>query len=306
MITIQNGVYPTMLTPFKENGTIDYEGVERLITFYDKSGTEGIFAVCQSSEMFFLTIEERMALSRFIVDKAPGRMTVIASGHTADSISLQIEDAKKIAAQGIFSYVFISNRLDPHNEGDDVFKRNAEQLLNSMPEMTFGIYECPYPTKRLLSPALLKWCAQTGKFLFLKDTSCDTGIIAEKLKAVEGTGLKIFNANSSTLLETLRLGASGFSGVMGNFHPDLYVWLCRNYRKEPEKAQLLSDFLGTVSAIEARMYPTCGKYHLKEKGIFENFSSRVQEGQELPYSFRKEVEELERLVQYMKKNVFHN
>ncbi len=30
---------------------------------------------------------------------------------------------------------------------------------------------------------------------------------------------------------------AGYSGVMANFHPDLYVWLCKNYKKQPEKAQ---------------------------------------------------------------------
>ncbi|HAN44127.1 MAG TPA: dihydrodipicolinate synthase family protein [Ruminococcaceae bacterium] len=299
MNILPNGVYPTMLTPFDENGKIDYEDVERLIEFYHKNNTEGIFAVCQSSEMFYLTIDERVELAKFIVDHAPKNMTIIASGHIADTIEQQIEDAKKIAAQGVHSYVFISNKLDPNNDGDDVFKKNAETILNAIPDYTFGIYECPYPYKRIVSPELLKWCAQTGRFSFLKDTCCDSRMIKQKLDAVKGSQLKIYNANSATLLETLKMGASGFSGVMGNFHPDLYVWLCKNYESQPEKAQLVSNFISIFSAIECRMYPKCGKYSLKNKGIFKTDVSRVIKETELPFSFMKEVESLDRCAEYV-------
>jgi 4-hydroxy-tetrahydrodipicolinate synthase len=297
MNLLPNGVYPTMLTPFNDCNQVDYEDVERLIEFYHANHTEGIFAVCQSSEMFFLSIDERTALAKFIVEHAPKDMTVIASGHIADTIEEQIEDAKKIAAQGVHSYVFISNKLDPGNDGDEVFKANAERILNAIPDLTFGIYECPYPYKRIVSPELLKWCAQTNRFSFLKDTCCDSRMIEQKLEAVKGSGLKVFNANSSTLLDTLRMGAGGFSGVMGNFHPDLYVWLCRNFESEPEKAQAVSDFIAVFSVIEARLYPTCGKYHLVQNGIFKTDRSRVQAQSELPFSFKCEVEALDRCAE---------
>ena len=301
MKVLPNGVYPTMLTPFNKNNEIDYQDVEKLISFYSEAGTEGIFAVCQSSEMFYLTIEERVKLTRFIVDNAPKSMTIIASGHIADTIELQIEEAKKIAAQGIHSYVFISNKLDPYNMGDDIFKKNAQKLLEAIPDMTFGIYECPYPYKRIISPELLKWCADTGRFSFLKDTCCDSRMIEKKIKAVEGSSLKIFNANSSTLLETMKMGVSGFSGVMGNFHPDLYKWLCDNYTKEPKKAELVSDFLGIASVIETRNYPTCGKYYLTLKKIFASTHSRVQKDLELPFSFKAEVEQLDRFTDVIRR-----
>ena len=39
---------------------------------------------------------------------------------------------------------------------------------------------------------------------------------------------------------------------MANFHPDLYVWLCKNYKEQPEKAQELMNFLGAASMVECR------------------------------------------------------
>ncbi len=50
--TIPNGVYPTMITPFKDDKTVDYNAVLKLIEWYTGK-VNGIFSVCQSSEMFF-------------------------------------------------------------------------------------------------------------------------------------------------------------------------------------------------------------------------------------------------------------
>ena len=91
-----NGVYPTMITPFTDDNKIDYNAVEQLIQWYADRGVAGIFAICQSSEIFFLSFEEKLELLKFIVDKAPKGVSIIASGHTADDIETQIEEAKAI------------------------------------------------------------------------------------------------------------------------------------------------------------------------------------------------------------------
>ena len=54
-----NGVWPVMLTPFTEEGRIDHPALKRLVDFYIENGVAGLFAVCQRSELFFLSIEER-------------------------------------------------------------------------------------------------------------------------------------------------------------------------------------------------------------------------------------------------------
>ena len=109
-------------------------------------------------------------------------------------------------------------------------------------DVPLGFYECPYPYKRIISPELLKWCADTGRFYFIKDTSCDIENMKAKLEVIKGTNLKLFNANTSTLLETLELGASGYSGVMANFHPELYVKLCNIYKETLQKQERSQTF----------------------------------------------------------------
>ena len=52
---------PVMLTPYKQNGKIDFEGLSRLMDFYLAAGVKGFFANCQSSEMYYLNEDERLS-----------------------------------------------------------------------------------------------------------------------------------------------------------------------------------------------------------------------------------------------------
>ena len=63
-------ILTTMITPYKKDGSIDYETAEKYVDFYFDSGIDGIFAVCQSSEIFFLTLEERVELNRRVYARA--------------------------------------------------------------------------------------------------------------------------------------------------------------------------------------------------------------------------------------------
>ncbi len=298
---IPNGVYPTMITPYTADNKIDYNAVEKLINWYDEKGVAGIFAICQSSEIFYLSFEERLELLKFIVKNAPKDMTIVASGHTADDLETQIAEANKFIDVGIDGYVFISNRLANADEDDSVFLKNIEHIVNNIPEIGLGIYECPYPYKRLMSPEVLKVLSQTGKFRFLKDTSCNLDEIQAKLDAVKGTDFKIYNANSATLLESLKIGCAGFSGVMANFHPEFYVWLCENFDKDPELAEKIQDIVGFFSVAECQMYPVNAKYYQSLEGNKMEYLSRARDAGEFKRNRQLEIEQMYNLTQHFKK-----
>lgn len=287
-----NGVWPVMLTPFTEDKKVDELALKQLVDWYIEKKVDGLFAVCQSSEMFFLTNEEMVQITKKVVEYSAGRVPVIASGHTADSLQEQAEQIKNIHAAGAEAVVLITNRLAKEEESDAVWKENLVTLMDMIPsDIPLAFYECPYPYKRLVSPENLRWAAETGRFYFLKDTCCDIEQIKEKLLAIKDTKLKLFNANTTTLLESLRAGAAGYSGVMANFHPDLYVWLMENF--ETEQAKDLNAFLTVSSLIERQVYPVNAKHNLQ---TFENISikttCRTRDENELNETAQQEVQDL--------------
>ena len=299
-----NGVYPVMLTPFTENNEVDYDALGKLIDWYIEKGVNGLFADCQSSEMFFLSLEERVKIGEFVKKHADGRVPVVTSGHISDSLEDQAKELTAIAGTGADAVILLTNRLAKENESDEVWLENLKKLLEMIPkDVPLGFYECPYPYKRISSPDLLEWCGDTGSFDFIYDTSCDIENMKAKLEVIKGTNLKLFNANTSTLLETLELGASGYSGVMANFHPELYVKLCNIYKEDPSKARKIADFLTVASLIERQVYPVNAKFYQKSIGNFNSIMTRTRDIKELNATGILEIQQFVRFNEEFEKTL---
>lgn len=287
-------IFTTMITPYRADGAVDYETACRYVDWYFENGLTGIFAVCQSSEIFYLSLEERVKLNRCVYTRAKeleqrsGRkFTVVSSGHVSDSPDAQAEELNAIWESGTDALILITNRLDPNNEGDEVFIRNAEALIKRLPEnVKLGLYECPHPYKRLVTPKILDWCLSTGKFYYMKDTCCDAAEIARRVRQLKGSGFRLLNANCQTLLETMRSGADGYCGIMCNFHPRFYAWLGENFAAEPEKAELVQSVIGTFGFTEVGLpYPLTAKYHMNLCGIpTENLARNRKSGELTDYA----------------------
>ena len=283
-------MFTTMITPYDRNGRVDYETAEKYVDWYFENQLSGIFAVCQSSEIFYLSLEERVELNRRVyarakaLEKASGRsFTVVSSGHVGDTLEEQIRELNAIWESGTDALILITNRLDPNNEGDDVFLANAEKLLAALPaDVRFGFYECPYPYTRLVTPKILDWCIKTKKFYYMKDTCCNAQTIAQRCQQLKGSGFKLLNANAQTLLDSMKNGGDGYCGIMCNYHPALYAWLGENFEKKPETAELVQAFLSMTAFTEVGLpYPLTAKYHMNLCGIpTENFA-RNRKSEEL-------------------------
>lgn len=287
-----SGFWPVMITPFTAEGGIDYASLERLIAWYEAKGARGLFAACQSSEVFYLSLAEREALVSFVKEHA--HVPVIASGHISDSLTDQIHELTQMQKAGAEALILITNRLAPQGAAPEHFRHSLESILDALdPEIPLGFYECPYPYKRLLTLDELKFCADSGRFAFMKDTCCDIALIRKRLGVLRGSALHLFNANTSTLLPSLREGAAGFSGVMTNFHPELYQWMLQNWQIQPEKAELLQAFLTCFSFIERQAYPVNAKYHLQTiEHVIDDIHTRTLKESVLTETYRDEVRQM--------------
>ena len=270
------GIVPVMITPFTEGGDIDYAGLERLIEWYIAKGSDALFAVCQSSEMAFLSLAEREALAKFVVRQAAGRVPVVVSGHVSDDPHGQLEELLVAANSGADGVVLVTNHLDPKNRGSATLLGNLQWLLDHLPkDMPLGLYECPAPYRRLLSDDELRFCIDSGRFVMLKDVSCDLTTVKRRVAMAAGTPLAILNANAAIAYDAMKAGARGFNGVNTNFHPDLYQWLYTSGNKHPELADEISTFLVLSALSEAFGYPVLAKIYHQRIGTFTSIKSRA-------------------------------
>ncbi len=191
------GIIPVMITPFR-GGKIDFEGVANLVEWYVANGSDALFAVCQSSEMMFLTLEERVELAAFVKKAAAGRIPVIASGHISEALEDQQKELTAIAQTGVDGMVLVTNRLDARQEGGSKFLDDLGWLLERLPsDLPLGLYECPAPYRRLMTDAEISFCANSGRFVILKDVSCDLETVKRRVALTANTPLAIVNANAA-------------------------------------------------------------------------------------------------------------
>ena len=269
------GIIPVMITPFR-GGKIDFEGVANLVEWYIANGSDALFAVCQSSEMMFLTLKERVELAAFVKKAAAGRIPVIASGHISETLEDQQKELNAIAQTGVDGMVLVTNRLDARQEGGSKFLDDLGWLLERLPsDLPLGLYECPAPYRRLMTDAEISFCANSGRFVILKDVSCDLETVKRRVALTANTPLAIVNASAAIAFDAMKAGSRGFTGVFTNFHPDLYKWLLTEAGRQPELADELSVYLALAAMAEPMGYPKLAKLYHQRLGTISDIESRA-------------------------------
>ena len=108
---VQRGFIPVMLTPFKENGEIDLDGLTQITQLYLQAGAKGLFANCQSSEMFQLSDEERLLIVKHTLKIADGKVPVVAVGNFGKTIADQADFIRKIYDNGVKAVIIVTGLI---------------------------------------------------------------------------------------------------------------------------------------------------------------------------------------------------
>ena len=259
-----------MLTPFTDAGAVDYDGLTRLTELYLEAGAAGLFANCLSSEMFELSDEERLAVTRHVVKVAGGTAPVVATATFGGPIRQQADFVKRMYDTGIDAGIVITNMLADEDAPEAVFNQQVYQLLDETDGIPLGFYECPDPFKRVLTAEQLGDFVSTGRVIYHKDTCLDLALIKAKLAVTAAyADFGLYDAYMVHAVESLRAGSAGLSCIQGNYFPELVVWLCDHY-DDPEKQEevaLVQQFFIDHMDVMHEVYPIVAKYFLQKRGV---------------------------------------
>lgn len=267
---VQGEFIPVMLTPFKENGEIDLNGLTQLIQLYLQAGAKGLFANCQSSEMFQLSDEERLLIVKHTLKVADGKVPVVAVGNFGKTIANQADFIHKIHDTGVKAVIIVTGLVAKEHESDEVFDERIFELFNLTGKIPLGFYECPEPYKKILTAEQLKKFVATGRIIYHKDTCLDIEMIKEKLKATKDIdSFGLYDAYAVNAVASLEAGAAGLSCIQGNFFPELIVWLCNHFNDADavEQVNKVQQFLVDHMDVIHYAYPTVAKYYLQKRGL---------------------------------------
>ncbi len=274
---LPEGLWPVMLTPFTTTNHVDVDGLKQLTALYLEAGANGLFANCLSSEMFQMTDNERLLVTQTVVNHVQGSVPVVATGTFSRDVATNADFIKKIYDTGVQAVILITSMLVEPDESEDILKSRLEAIMARTGDIPLGVYECPVPYKRLLSPDIMTWMAVTGRFVYHKDTSCHSGAIHRKAQAVAGSNFGFYNADTATALDSLDSGARGISPISGNFYPELYTHLLKLYRSigRTESVNRLHAFLTMMDRATHVFYPFAAKLFLQRRGLKIETNTRI-------------------------------
>jgi len=290
----KKGFIPVMLTPFKDNGAIDYDVLTQLTEMYLQAGATGVFANCLSSEMFELKDEERLQIIKHVIKIVNGAVPVVATGTFGGPVAQQADFVKKVHDTGTSAVIVITSLLADADESDAVFNYQLFKLLDQTANIPLGFYECPVPYKRLLSPRQLADFVATGRVIYHKDTCLNIDEVQQKLEAGKiNPGFGLYDAYMGHAVASLKTGSAGLSCIQGNFFPELIVWLCNNYADESLQYEVdaVQQFLIENMDVMHNVYPVVAKYCLTKRGLKISTKTRRDVGYFSP-AIRSQIEDL--------------
>ncbi|MEQ3554070.1 dihydrodipicolinate synthase family protein [Pseudonocardia nematodicida] len=263
---LTNQVWPVMLTPMHSDRTIDWDGVDRITDWYIDAGITGLFTNSRSSEVEFLSAEERVQLAERVVKRANGRAAVVATGTFGAPAADEIETIKQISDVGADAVVILTNHLGNQAASEAAWSGKLETIVEGTGDIKLGFYECPTPWKRVVPAPVFEWAAHTGRFVFHKDLSFDPGDMAAKIAAARGTDLRIYNGEITSTYQSIIAGAHGHSGYASSLNPHLMVWLCANAHRDDEQVRTVQRLMSVFERMIGLGYPSSAKQLLAATG----------------------------------------
>ena len=269
---------PVMITPFNLKAKVDLDVVNSLIDFYLAAGVRGFFANCLSSEMFSISEDERLELTKHVVEYVKGRVPVVATGSFGWTIEDKAEFTKQIYDTGVDAVILITGHYAKVDEADDVLLMNFEKMFSLTGNIPLGLYECPAPYKRILSPDVFRHLLDAHRLVYHKDTSISLEQVKAKIELTKGHDeFEFYDAHTPNAMYSLQMGAKGMSSISGNFYPELMVWMCENANNPAKKVEVewLQSELTSVDPLIHEAYPMSAKYFLQKRGLPVRLISRA-------------------------------
>ncbi|QCJ42855.1 4-hydroxy-tetrahydrodipicolinate synthase [Bacillus sp. S3] len=257
-------VLTAMVTPFDQNGEIDFDATRNLVNHLLANGTDGLVVAGTTGESPTLTTEEKVALFKFVVEIVNGRVPVIAgtgSNDTRASISLT-KLAEETGVDGIMLVVPYYNK--PSQEGlFQHFKAIAEST--SLPVM---LYNIPGRTGINMDVDTIVRLSNINNIVSIKEASGNLDAIAEIISQTS-EDFTLYSGDDGLTLPILAIGGTGIisvaSHVIGNEMQEMVTNFKNGHLKEAASAHW--HLLPLMKALFAAPNPTPVKAALNLTGV---------------------------------------
>jgi 4-hydroxy-tetrahydrodipicolinate synthase len=216
-----HGSMVALVTPMHADGSLDYEALDGLVDFHVENGTDAIVAVGTTGESATLDEEEHCGVVRRVVERAAGRIPVIA-GTGSNSTREAIDLTRCAMAAGADACLLVTPYYNkPSQEG---LYRHYRAVAEAVPTPQI-LYNVPGRTACDMLPETVARLAEIPNIVGIKEA---TGSLERARDIMDRCGdkLDVYSGDDATAMELILAGAKGDISVTANVAPKAMHDMC--------------------------------------------------------------------------------
>lgn len=270
-MSIFTGSGVAIVTPFKEDKTVDFVAFEKLINFQIENDTDAIIVCGTTGEPSTLTEEERFEVIKFCVDKVEKRVPVIAGAGCNDTMQ-SVKMCKRCEEIGVDGLLIVTPYYNKTTQKGII---NHYKIIAESVKLPIILYNVPSRTGLNMLPKTVLELSKVDNIVGIKEASGNISQIVE-IASICKEDFYIYSGNDNQILPILSIGGKGVISVMANIIPkdthNIIQKFLDNDFEESKKIQLLSVELASALFCEVSPIPVktaleimgYGKAHFRE------------------------------------------
>ncbi len=265
--SIFRGAASALITPLDENG-INYEQFGRFVDWQIDEGINALVVSGTTGERATLTNQEHKAAISFVVERAAGRVPVIAGTGTNDT-ACAVELTRYACQAGVDACLVVTPYYNKATQNGLVAVYNTIADAATKPII---LYNVPSRTGVGIEPATYARLADHPNIAAIKEANGNLSAIVETV-ALVGDKLDIYSGNDDEIVPILAMGGKGVISVLSNVLPRQTVELCDKFfaGDVAGAARMQCEMLDLIRALFCEVNPIPVKAAVAAMGFCKNY-----------------------------------
>jgi len=259
-----SGSYVALVTPFHEDGSVNFEKLRELAAWHVEQGTDGIVALGTTGESSTMSHEEDDEVVRCVLETVNGRIPVIC-GAGSNSTQTQLEKSRKYHDMGADGLLLITPYYNKAN--DEGMYRHFAAVADTV-DTPIILYNVPGRTGCAISPACCAQLAAHPNIAGIKEASGNISYAAQ-IATLLSDDFCMFSGNDDMIVPMMSLGAVGVISVWANICPkqshDLVAAFAAGDIAEARAIQL--KYLNLINTLFCEVNPIPVKEAMNQLGM---------------------------------------
>lgn len=263
-MSIFEGAGVALVTPFKENGDVNYDKLEEILEEQIAGGTDAIVICGTTGEASTMSHEEHLSVIKYGCEVVKGRIPVVAgtgSNCTREAVYMS-QKAEAAGADGVLLVTPYYNKAT-QNGLIAHFTTIAESI--KIPAL---LYHIPGRTGVTMKPeTIVSLCKNVPNIVGVKEASGNFSSIATMMSMADGC-IDVYSGNDDQIVPLLSMGGKGVISVLSNVAPRQTHEICQKFFDGDVKgsAQMQLDAIPLISALFSEVNPIPAKAAMNMMG----------------------------------------